>query len=95
MAYGYGLTGIAVVKSASTVGSGVIRVFDVCMADTSAATALIRVFNGITSSSTVMPAFHVSAALQHFNSNAGIRLENGCFVWADGCTAIVNYIQEL
>ena len=64
------------------------------MAATSVATAIIQVYNGVTSSSTVFPAFAVSAAIQHFNSNAGIRLENGCFIVASGCTATINYMQE-
>ena len=98
MAYGYGLAGVATITSASAIGSGPIRVFDVMLVNVSnGGTMTLRngtILRGLSDVTTAGQYVTVTSAIPQFNSNAGIRFPDGCLAIASAGTGIVNYIQE-
>jgi hypothetical protein len=89
---GFGLTGIATIKSAGAVGAGnIIRVYDLAIGQTSGA-ANIMLFNGSDASGDAYMNINTNVMYQH--SDAGFRFEKGCFAIPSGCTATVNFIRE-
>lgn len=89
----FGLVGVASIGSAGVVGGGgVIRVYDLAIANTSAATATVNLYNGFDTTGTPYMLINTSVMYQH--TDAGFRFDKGCFAVASGCTATINYIRE-
>jgi hypothetical protein len=97
MAYGYGLTDTASISSAGLLdGGNIVRIFDVALASTSNAIHIIRMYNsGASGNITINEFITITSRNPIFNSNAGIKFGNGCFVLATNCTATINFIREL